>query len=86
MKKRRILFIVMFAVMGVISFINNSGYAQTIDSNNRTSYILLLLFIVSYTSVLTSRQFILVFLALAVFWGSPYFAGYGMDGFRFLPY
>jgi len=40
----------------------------------------------SYSSRMKKRQLLLGFFAIAVFWGSPYMAGYGMDGFRFLTY
>lgn len=92
MKKYRILFIAMISFLGGISFINNSGFAGTIDSNNRTAYLIfgiaayIVLSAMRHTKSTSKRKAVFILAMVSAFWIRSYIAGYGIDGFRFLMY
>lgn len=92
MKAHRLIFIIVIATMGAVSFVNNSGYAAVIKSNDITSYLLLgimllcAMFSVSGKSRQKKKTILFWFAAVVIYWCRSSLAGYNMDGFRFLTY
>lgn len=92
MKAHRLIFIIVIATMGAVSFVNNSGYGAVIKSNNITSYLLLgimllyAMFSMSGKSRQKKKTILFWFAAVVIYWCRSALAGYNMDGFRFLTY
>jgi hypothetical protein len=92
MKPYRLIFITVISLMGAISFINNSGYALNIGSGDKTAYTLLavssVIAIVSMTrsTKINKKDILFCAATVIIYFVRPYFAGYGIDGFRFITY
>lgn len=89
---RRLWVVIVLAILGALSLVNLSGYADIIHSNDKTFLFLLVVgFVVAYKklspqTILKKKDFIHGFILFALFWLVSWAAGFDDMGIRYMSY